>query len=222
MNTRLLASVVLVSLLAAALPARAAEMTRFVSKPGRNSKMRIEGTSNIHDWRAESALIGGTLEVGPGFPTTPGAVATPGKVEATAMIFIPVTSFFSLKEDNVTKYSDAMDNRMYAALTTTNRITYHLKELTLKEGAKSKDAPYIFEAVGDLSVAGVTNKITMPVNVLPLGDKALKISGQISVKMTSFGIQPPSPAISAGLIKTGDDVKLIFEWVVIEKAAPAK
>jgi hypothetical protein len=36
--------------------------------------------------------------------------------------------------------------------------------------------------------------------------------------MTSFQIDPPAPSIALGLIKTGDDVSLRFEWVV----APTK
>ena len=33
---------------------------------------------------------------------------------------------------------------------TIKRIIYHLTELTLKEAPKTKDAPYVFEAKGDL------------------------------------------------------------------------
>jgi hypothetical protein len=41
--------------------------------------------------------------------------------------------------------------------------------------------------------------------------------------MTDFKIEPPAPAIGLGLIKTGDDVKLSFEWLTVPKAAaPAK
>src|SRR5271169_5429009 len=45
-------------------------LTRFLPRTG--SKMRLEGTSNIHDWQVESSLIGGYLEVGPAFPVEPG------------------------------------------------------------------------------------------------------------------------------------------------------
>ena len=36
-------------------------MVRYESQPG--SKMRMDGTSTIHDWHAESQLIGGFLEL---------------------------------------------------------------------------------------------------------------------------------------------------------------
>jgi hypothetical protein len=37
--------------------------------------------------------------------------------------------------------------------------------------------------------------------------------------MTDFKIDPPAPKIALGMIKTGDDVKLIFEWMVAQKPA---
>jgi hypothetical protein len=49
--------------------------TRFYAAPG--SSMKMEGKSNIHDWQAESSLIGGSLEVGPAFPVEPGQNASP-------------------------------------------------------------------------------------------------------------------------------------------------
>ena len=64
---------------ASALSLRAADqITRFNATPG--SKMRVEGTSTIHDWRAESPIIAGFIEVGPNFPTQPGQNVSPGKV----------------------------------------------------------------------------------------------------------------------------------------------
>jgi polyisoprenoid-binding protein YceI len=72
----------------------------------------------------------------------------------------------------------------------------------------------VFEASGDLAVAGVTNKITMPVKVTPMPGNLVKISGTADIKMTQFKITPPAPALAGGLIKTGDDVKLMFDWMV--------
>jgi hypothetical protein len=58
-------------LLLAAMTLQAADQkTTYAARSG--SKMRIEGTSNIHDWQVESPFIGGLMEVGPGVPTEPG------------------------------------------------------------------------------------------------------------------------------------------------------
>jgi hypothetical protein len=207
-------------LLSAALLCRAADAPiRLDPMPG--SKVRIEGTSSIHDWQVEGKLIGGYLEAGPGFPLEPGQTVATGKVDAKVQAFIPVRSLTSIEKDGK-PYSTKMDDIMYEKLLqpTSPRITYRLEELVLKQLPKTPDAPFVFEAKGSLIVAGATNSISMPVNVTTLGAKKLKISGTLNVKMTSFNIQPPAPAIALGLIKTGDEVKLLFDWMVGPKAAP--
>src|SRR5205814_5456349 len=148
------------------------QMTVFQAKTGPGMKMRLEGTSTIHDWQVEGPLIGGFLEVGPKFPTEPGQAATAGKIEAKAEVFIPVRSLKSIEKDG-SPYSDRMNEVMYEKLkqSANPKILFHLTDLDLKEPAKSKDAPYVFEAKGDLAVAGKTNKITMSVKITPLGEK---------------------------------------------------
>lgn len=207
-------------LLAAASLQAAGQMTTYAARSG--SKMRIEGTSNIHDWQVESPFIGGMMEVGPGFPMEPGQAVTPGKVEAKADVFIQVRSLKSVEKDGK-PYSDKMDEIMWEHLKEADykRIVYRLTELTLKEAPKAKDAPYVFDAKGDLAVAGVTNNIPMVVNVLPQADKKLEITGTITFKMTQFKVDPPAPKIALGLIKTGDEVKLVFKWVLGQRKAVA-
>ena len=49
------------------------------------------------------------------------------------------------------------------------------------------------------------------------GGKRVTFSGSTKVKMTDFGIKPPAPSIGLGLIKTGDDVTLSFEWKTVRR-----
>jgi YceI-like protein len=195
-------------------------LTRYEAKPG--SKVRIEGISTRSDWQVESTLIGGFLEVGGNFPTEPGQSAKPGKVKARTEVFVLIRSLKSIEKGG-RPFSDEMDKIMYGKLNVQNdptaKITYHLTELVLRETPKSKDEPYVFDSKGELAIAGVTNLITMTINLLPLGDKKLKISGSSSLKMTDYKIQPPTPKLFFGPLKTGDEVKLIFEWVLAQKAA---
>ena len=72
----------------------------------------------------------------------------------------------------------------------------------------------VFDCKGELSVAGVTNTIQMPVAMTRLDKDKLKFTGSTSVKMTSFGIQPPT---LIGILSTGDDVKISFEWLAAKK-----
>jgi YceI-like protein len=219
MKIRIFITPTLALLLLAGLSVQAADQTtKYYARSG--SKMRLEGTSTIHDWQVEGTLIGGYLEVGANFPSEPGQAATPGKVEAHAEPFIMVRSLKSVEKDGK-PYSDGMDKVMYEHLKAQDspKIAFHLTDLTLKESAKTKDAPYVFEAKGQLSVAGVTNDVTMPVTILPLGDKKLKVSGKTSLKMTDFKVEPPNPF---GLgIKTGDEIKIMFDWMVAQRNPPA-
>ena len=191
--------------------------TRLDARSG--SKMRLEGTSTIHDWQVESPLILGYLEVGPNFPLEPGQSVTPGKVEAKGEASVVVKSLRSIKDDG-RPYDDKMDDKMYHMMSYTNypKIVYRLTELTLKEAPKDKDAPYVFDSKGDLAIAGVTNSIAMPVSVLPLPGGRVKISGNIGIKMSDYKIEPANILVA----KTGNDVKIKFDWVVGQKKPAAE
>jgi hypothetical protein len=216
-------------LLLASAALHAADQT-IIYNARSGGKMRIEGTANIihPKWWIESPFIGGMLEVGPGFPTEPGQAATPGKVEVKGFAFIRVRSLKSVEEDG-RPYSDKMDEIMCEHMKEAQfkQIDYRLTELTLKEAPKTKDAPYVFEAKGDLTIAGVTNKTTMTVNILPVlphGDvkeKRLEITGNTSVKMTDYKVAPVDINLVLGHITTGDEVKLVFKWIVGQKRVAA-
>jgi hypothetical protein len=96
-------------------------------------------------------------------------------------------------------------------------IEYRVLELTPKPGGASGSTAE-FSAKGALTVAGVTKTNVMPVTIERVENTKLKVKGTAALKMTDFGITPPAPDIGLGLIKTGDDVKLIFEWVTEPKA----
>ena len=181
----------------------AAELTKLTAQPG--SKVKIDGTSTVHDWTVEGGIIAGVMELDPAFAADP-TKAKPGKLNAKVEATIPVRTIKSGKS--------SMDSIMHAAMKQPlhPQIKYRLTELTLKETPKSADAAWEFDSKGELSLAGVTNKVAFPVTMTRT-DKTIKPTGTTSVKMTSFGIQPPAPSVALGLIKTGDDVKLTFEWV---------
>ena len=117
-------------------------------------------------------------------------------------------------------YSDRMDELLHTALNARDhpKIRYHLTELTLTQPAKSSDLPNMFEAKGELVVAGVTNSITMPVSVLPTKEKKLRISGSTTVKMTDFQIDPSSPDVGLGQVRVEDEVKLTFVWILSQRS----
>lgn len=186
--------------------------TAYKSKPGTNNIVRIEGTSTMHDWHVVSKIIAGSLELGPEFSPDPAKAKAGAKIPAKATLQIPVKSLKSVQKDG-TPYSNAMDNIMYEKLLADQfrAISYTLTELVLKEAPKDAAGPFLFDTKGDLAVAGVTNNLSIPVEMTVDG-KNLKFAGKISLKMTEFKIEPPAPAIAGGMIKTGDEVHLSLEW----------
>ena len=52
----------------------------------------------------------------------------------------------------------------------------------------------------------------MPVTIAR-ADAKLTVKGSLVIKMTDFGITPPSPKLPSGNIVTKDEVKVSFSWV---------
>jgi len=210
---RHLTFLLLAATLALANPTRAADAAVRYDAVQSGSKMKIDGTSTVHDWTVEGQLIGGHVEFGADVDIDN---LKPGKLNATAQVVIPVRQLKSGKS--------SMDNVMYDAMKQKDhpRIEYRLKEMSVKEAPKSPADAVLLDTTGELMVSGVTNKVSMPVSMYRVEKGKLKFTGVTTVKMTSFGIQPPAPKIALGLISTGDDVKLTFEWMTTKKDDAAK
>lgn len=196
-----------------AASATAADMLQYRAKPG--GKMRIEGTSTIHDWWSESTLLGGRLELDPSFPTDPAkSDLKPGPVPAQATVNILVRTFkcqWGAPMDAIMQ--ESMDAKAYP------KIEYKLKELSFKE---AKDGVLVFDSKGDLTVRGKTKEFAFPVKFERPDAKSLKIKGEVALKMSDFEVPPPAPKVALGAIKTSEDVKLTFEWNVEQQAPVAK
>src|SRR6185503_18053642 len=82
---------------------------------GSGSKVRISGTSNVRDWQAESRVITGSLEVGPGFPISPDKVTGLGRVQAKADVYLGTRSLRSV-DRNSSHDSDALDQVIHENL----------------------------------------------------------------------------------------------------------
>lgn len=184
---------------AAPAAAPAAGMVRYDASPT-GSKIRMEGTSTLHDWHMESTIVGGFLEAEPGFPASAS--------KASVQVFTPVRSF---KSSGGKKMDSVMQEHMKEPQF--KRIEYTLVEL------KPKGTPGQFDAVGALTIIGNTVTNTMPVTIEKLADGKIKVVGNTPLKMSDYKLAPPEiklPLIPD--IKVGDDLKINFEWLVAPKA----
>lgn len=183
----------------------AADAVRYTPVPN-SSTLRMDGTSTIHDWHADTDIIGGFMEFDATFAD---GKSTPTTVKPKVEVKIPVRS---LKTSGGKRMDAVMQEHMKFAQYKT--IEYRALELTPKAGAAGQ-----FDAKGTLTIAGVTKTNTMPVTIQRVENTKLKVVGTTAIKMTDFGITPPAPDIAGiSLIRTGDEVKLKFEWVTEPKA----
>lgn len=192
---------------AAAAPAAttpAAGMVRYDASPT-GSKMRMEGTSTLHDWHMESTIIGGFLEAEPGFPAS--------SSKATVQVFTPVRSY---KSSGGKKMDQVMQEHMKEPQF--KMIKYSLIELKPKSPAGAS-GPVQFEAVGALTILNNTVTNTIPVTVEKMADGKIKVVGSTPLKMTDYKLPPPEISLlGMAAIKVGDDLQINFEWVLAPKA----
>lgn len=188
-------SLTILVLVLAALAAFAASADRFLGTKG--SVIRVEGTSTLHAWKMESAAIQGQITA-----PTPDNWNAPAK----AVVTIPVTS---IKSEHA-----KMDKLMADALKakTNPDIRFEMTSATPK---KATGEAFVLETQGKLTIAGVTRDVTLDVQGARNPDGTWTLVGQAPIKMTQYGIKPPTAMLNT--IKTGDDVKVTFRWVV-EKA----
>jgi polyisoprenoid-binding protein YceI len=184
----------------------AADAVRYTPVPN-TSKLRMDGTSTIHDWHADTDVIGGYMEISATFPDASDKSA-PSGIKPKVEVKIPVRT---LKSSGGKRMDAVMQEHM--KFDQHKMIEYRVLELSPKPGAVPTGATAQFDAKGALTVAGMTRTNTMAVTVERIDKTKLKVTGATALKMTDFGIKPPAPDIGLGLIKTGDDVKLTFEWV---------
>jgi polyisoprenoid-binding protein YceI len=158
--------------------------TSYVMSNG--TELMVSGTSTLHDWEMKSAK--GTGQ----------AVVT---IENGTLKGIQSLSV-SLTAETLESGKSQMDRNAYKALKTDKnpQIKYVLKDIKPGQGNT-------WTATGDVTIAGVTKTMTMPVTVNQQGN-VLEFSGSIATKLTEFKIDPPTAML--GTIKTGNDVKLSF------------
>jgi polyisoprenoid-binding protein YceI len=171
------------------------------------SKLWIEGTSTIHDWTCKATTLDAAIEVD---AAAVQLAAAPPKMLKKVLVKVPVKS---LKCGH-----GGMDENLYKALKADSdpQISYILASF---EPANEGATEFTLKTVGTLTIAGKENKIAMDVAAVRLPDGTVKATGTVPIKMTDFGIKPPTAVF--GRIKAGDDIRVKFELSVGPKAMAA-
>ena len=174
-----------------------------------DSKIMIEGTSNLHGWACRTANVNAVVELDAAAAAQ--LNVAPPRALKRVDVKVPVKS---LKCGH-----GAMDNNLYKALNAdkTPEISYIMASFEAVPG-DIKDS-FSLKTVGTLMVNGNERKIAMDVLATRLPDGTVHAKGVVPVKMTDFGITPPTAIF--GRLKTGDEIKVNFELTVGTKAIAA-
>ncbi|WP_407428307.1 YceI family protein [Arcticibacter sp.] len=150
------------------------------------SEIKVAGTSNIHDWTMQTNTIAGDAQV-----TLTGKDLTDVKALT-----------FNIAVKNLKGKEDLLNSRAHKAMKADKfpAIAFKLNSATV-----SGD---IVKGTGALTIAGVTKDITVQGKASENADGSISLSGTRKIKMSEYGIQPPS--FMLGALKVADEINVIY------------
>jgi len=205
MRTRELISLALTALLTVGGSA-GGQSTRLTVGP--ESKLWVEGGSNLHDWSCKASSVDAAIEVDDAFFKTKTVSATSLK---RVQVKVPVRN---LKCGN-----GKMDNNLYKALKAddASEISYSLATFDVVPGATTDS--FTVKAVGALTIAGTEKTLTMDVTAARLPDGSIRAEGALPLLMTDFGVKPPTALL--GTLRTDNKITVKFSLLVGPQALSA-
>ena len=187
-----------------------AETITYSAKTG--SLLKISGTSSVHDWEVKTLLIGGKMVWDSSFPLDPSKANLPKLTTLPKVsVIVPVRNIESGKQ----RMNEVMHGAMNAQKHKYAR--YNLTEMKVTDSKRKAGDPILFDTKGTLNVNGKSVPVSMQVSISEGANGNLKVSGKTKLKMSQFGISPPAPKFALGLIRTGDEVSVEFDWFVALK-----
>jgi polyisoprenoid-binding protein YceI len=167
-----------------------------------NSNMTVKGTSSLHDWQMEAtkftAITKLEIEDEQVTEILNVSFSTPVKNLSSDKWIMDKNAHEALKEDDYPKISFSLKND--------TDINFQDKKVTIP---------------GNLTVAGSTQLVSVICSYNFISPRQLKASGNADLKMSSFGIDPPTAML--GTLKTDDDITVEFELeFILESSSSAE
>lgn len=169
----------------------------------KESNFSLEGSSNLHDWSCNVPEFDGSVSM------DPEAMAkwpdeNPLFVRG-ATISIPVKAIACGKDGMNQKLQEAMKAEEHP------QIRYQFQKMKLIQNPSSLEkVPFI--ATGELTIAGKTRSVQVPVVGRRLQEDRFSFSGSHRIDMTEYDVEPPKAML--GSLKTDEEVKVSYTVVV--------
>ena len=156
------------------------------------STVKVEGTSNIHDWEMTAEDFQGNLNV---------------EMKDGQLVKINELNFAVVAE-SLKSGKSGMDKNTYKALKThkNKRITYQVEKVNNIDCTSSTECKVATS--GYLTIAGTRKAADIIFNAKVSGN-SITLTGAQTINMTNFNVDPPTAMF--GTITTGDEVTINFE-----------
>lgn len=179
--------------------------TRSVQQPltlQPQSRLWIEGTSTVRAFQCRAGTLETDVQVtGPGAVR---AVIAGEKAVSSAQVRVPARSLDCR--------NGTMNEHMYKAVKAAEHATIAFT-VTSYEISRAADSVK-GSATGQLSLGGVERTITVTGDVTEQADGALHIRGAHRLRMTEYGLKPPT--LMMGVLKVHDGVTVGFDLLLKE------
>lgn len=170
------------------------ETTKEVSyRSNGRSSILISGTSTLHDW---------TMKSGEGVSNATFTTDSDGNVVQLNALS------FSVRAESILSEHSLMNTKTYEALKTKTNptISFVATSATVYPATGNN---FMVKSKGKLTIAGVSKGVELTATgQFDKSDGSITCTGSKKIRMTEFGIKPPSVMLNT--IKTGDDITIDF------------
>ncbi len=170
-----------------------------------DSKIWIEGRSNVNSWQCDAEEHQGVVEID---------VRDVGQVDELTdrrvelVVHVPVRSFECGRSRMNRDLYEALKSERHSLitfeLTGAERLNDGLENVGFENGG-----PIRLKVSGRLTVAGNTREITFGAEGYLLEEMRLRAVGSTTIRMTDFEVEPPTGLL--GLIRAEDELTVHFD-----------
>lgn len=163
-----------------------------------SSEIKLEGTSNIHDWEIDVKSINGKLVL----------------KENRNMLTDIETLQIKIPSNSLKSGRKGMDKNTYKALQTDQFETIGYELEKVKDMDCISKTQCVVTSSGNLTITGIKKPVDLSFEAILSDNKAVFIGGY-SLKMSEYGIVPPRALF--GTITTGDELHIKFKTIFSNK-----
>lgn len=169
---------------------------RLQLAPG--SQLSFVGTSTLHGFTCTTRTMQAYIDVDPTYRTAD--LSTLKRPIVAVQVVIPVRSLACGGE---------LENNMFKTLNAAKYpyIVYKLSTLDVVSGSASATS-FAGDTHGQLTISGKESPISMRIDAVRSSDGMATVTGEQTMKMSDFGIKPPT--FMLGALRVGDELKVRF------------